>query len=149
MILTAFFKLYFGTMKSFADIFVHFVWKIDVGSPSMQTLTRNLVERYIRESGETLGYVCVAVRALPDHVHALFWLLPGVSVGELVTMLKRQTKEYLVEKLALKDPPSWEPTYGAVSVSRAHVKDVAKYVLEQQKRHSENKINKTLERTSG
>ncbi len=133
-------------MLAFSDIFVHLVWRISDNSPKLDNVTRQLVEKFIAESGESFGYECIAATALDNHIHLLAKILPGVAAGLLVELLKKEIKTYLTSKLAMKSPPDWDDCYGVVSVSKAHLESVTDYIRSQVSRHRDGKINETLEK---
>jgi len=133
-------------MLAFSDIFIHLVWCISDKSPKLDNVTRQLVEKFIAESGERFGYEYIAVASLDDHIHLLAKTLPGVAAGLLVELLKKEIITYLTGKLAMKSPPEWDNCYGIVSVSKAHLESVTEYIHSQVSRHKDGKINKTLER---
>ncbi len=134
-------------MLAFSELFIHIVWRLKEDSVLLDKISAALVERYIKESGEALGYELIAVRAMCDHVHALVQILPGVAPGKLAVDLKNSCAEFLDERMKMKKPPTWADEYGAISVSKAHLEQLQTYINTQQARHSEHKTNATLERT--
>ncbi len=130
----------------FSEIYFHFVWRIAPASSAMNAPTQKLVNNFLSDFGEKYGYEPIAVSVLEDHLHILAKLLPGIAPGLLIEVLKEELAHYLKKTLDMKNPPQWDDGYGIVSVSRAHIEAVAKYVQQQQKRHSDGKTNPTLER---
>ncbi|RKZ32120.1 hypothetical protein DRQ33_06460 [bacterium] len=133
-------------MIAFAQIYCHFIWRIENNSKKMNQLTRDLVKKFILDSQEKFAYECIAISVLEDHIHFLAKILPGVAPGDLVVRLKQELYDYLIKQMAMTSPPRWDEGYGIVSVSKSHLDIVKEYINNQNKRHRENKINKTLER---
>lgn len=131
---------------AFSDIYCHIIWRVSNTSAVMMNPTRKLMRCFLEDFAEQFGYEYIAVSVLEDHVHMLARLLPGVAPGLLVELLKEESTQYLQKTLAMKNPPQWDDAYGIVSISGSHLDMVAKYVVQQEKRHREGKINKTLER---
>lgn len=130
----------------FSEIYFHLVWRIAPASSAMNAPTQKLVNNFLSDFGEKYGYEPIAVSVLEDHIHILAKLLPGIAPGLLIELLKDDLAQFLKNTLAMKNPPQWDDGYGIVSISRAHIEAVTKYVQQQQKRHSDGKINSTLER---
>ena len=134
-------------MLAFSELFIHIVWRVKEDSVLLDKISAALVERFVKESGEALGYEPLAARAMCDHVHVLVRILPGIAPGKLAVEFKNSCSEFLEERMKMKKPPSWADEYGAVSVSKAHLEQVEAYINTQQARHSDRKTNATLERT--
>jgi len=130
----------------FSEIYFHLIWRITPTSSEMKAPTQKLVNNFLLDFGGKYGYEPIAVSVLDDHIHILAKLLPGIAPGLLIEILKEELTQYLKKTLAMKNPPQWDDGYGIVSVSRAHIEAVVKYVQQQEKKHSEHKTNPTLER---
>lgn len=108
--------------------------------------TQKLVLQFLEDYGEKFGYEPIAIAVLNDHIHILVKLLPGIAPGILVELLKTEIAHYLKETMAMKNPPQWDDAYGIVSISRAHIDIVAKYIRQQRQKHKSGRTNETLER---
>ena len=71
----------------------------------------------------------------PEHVHALIDLPTGMSIEEVVKLLKGSSSHWINENKLLRGRFSWGRGYGAFSVSHSQVDQVAAYVATQEEHH--------------
>ena len=76
----------------------------------------------------------IKINGIEDHVHMLFSIPPSVSVSDAMRFIKTNSSKWLNEKF--EKPFKWQKGYGAFSVSRSAVPDVAKYIEDQEKHHA-------------
>lgn len=71
----------------------------------------------------------------PEHTHALIDLPTGMSIEEVVKLLKGGSSHWINEQRMLKSRFAWGRGYGAFSVSHSHVHRVAVYIANQGEHH--------------
>jgi len=70
-----------------------------------------------------------------DHVHALIDLPTKYSIEETMKLLKGASSHWINQERIIAAKFSWGRGYGAFSVSQSNVKDVAKYIANQEEHH--------------
>jgi REP-associated tyrosine transposase len=78
---------------------------------------------------------CVAANSMPDHVHLLLWLPPGVAIAEALRIVKTNSSRWVHRKSGRRRGFAWQTGYGAFSVSQSNATSVVKYIREQEKHH--------------
>ena len=69
-----------------------------------------------------------------DHVHMLVNLPPVVSISEALRFIKSNSSGWLHDKWPRRNF-SWQPGYGAFSVSKSNVREVLTYIENQEAHH--------------
>jgi len=70
-----------------------------------------------------------------DHVHTLVDLPTGLSIEELIQLLKGSSSHWVNENNILSRKFAWGRGYGAFSVSESNVAQVATYIAGQEEHH--------------
>src|SRR5438445_8781859 len=70
-----------------------------------------------------------------DHVHMLVDLPTGLSIEELIQLLKRNSSHWVNANNILPGKFAWGRGYGAFSVSESNVAQVAAYIAGQEEHH--------------
>ena len=70
-----------------------------------------------------------------DHVHALIDLPTKYSIEETMKLLKGASSHWINQERIIAAKFSWGRGYGAFSVSQSNVKDVSKYIANQEEHH--------------
>ena len=76
-----------------------------------------------------------AANSMPDHVHMLLSLPPGVAVAEAVRIVKTNSSRWVHQTHTRFRGFAWQTGYGAFSVSQSNAAEVMKYIREQEKHH--------------
>ena len=85
-----------------------------------------------------LGGVVLAINGMPDHVHVVATIPPGIALAKYVNEVKGASS-HLANHLETSQSDhsfKWQDTYGVTSVSESHVPTVVRYVKNQQKHHA-------------
>ncbi len=79
----------------------------------------------------------LAVNGYKDHVHIFFELNPSNSLSSTLRDIKANSSKWINENRFVSGHFSWQEGYGAFSYSRSQRDRVIKYVLDQEKHHSQ------------
>lgn len=133
-------------MGNYTQIFVHLVWSTTGRLPLLTREIEAAAHACIASKCRQLRCRPVAIGGMPDHVHLLAELHPAISVAMLAKEIKGASSYHINHSTIADTPFSWSAGYGAFSVSRRHVADVASYVTTQKARHAASKLSVELER---
>ncbi len=81
----------------------------------------------------------------PEHVHALIDLPTSKSIEEVMKLLKGGSSHWINENRLLRGRFSWGRGYGAFSVSRSHLDQVAAYIANQHEHHHKKSFHEEFE----
>jgi putative transposase len=76
-----------------------------------------------------------AANSMPDHVHMLMSLPPGVAVARAVRIVKTNSSRWVHQAHSRRRGFAWQTGYGAFSVSPSNAAAVVKYIREQERHH--------------
>lgn len=127
--------------------FVHLVFAVAGGAPTLAGAAVELVERSLRATCEELGVAVHAVGVMPDHVHLAVSVLAGVEIGDLVDRLKAASS-YLLNRAEddLPEPAfGWRASYGGLVTGTKPRADVVAYVDGQAEHHATGDLLALLE----
>ena len=119
--------------EPFTQLYVHLVWSTWDRLPLLTPEVIEIVSHAVGRECVRLGADVIAFGAVPDHMHLLVRIPPKLSVSELVKQVKGSTSHLLSQRMGI--PFKWQGAYGAFSVSKAAVKRVRHYVLNQEAHH--------------
>ena len=129
----AFTQLYYHVVFSprYRDAVIAEEWRED--------LQRFFVAHLAARRGERM----IAVYAMPDHVHLLFRLPPGMSLAARVDTLKTSSSKW-VKARGFCPGFYWQVGYGGFSVSQRALPIVKRYIINQRSHHARQSARKEL-----
>ena len=89
----------------------------------------------LTEYAESKGIYMKINHVNADHVHALVNLPTGLSIEELVQLLKGSSSHWINSNDLITGKFAWGRGYGAFSVSQSNVGRVARYIADQEEHH--------------
>ena len=72
---------------------------------------------------------------MPDHIHILIGLRPGQSISDLMQDIKGNSSKWINEKRFISGKFEWQEGYGAFSYGKSQLKNVIKYIENQESHH--------------
>ena len=79
--------------------------------------------------------VALEVGGIEDHIHALVSVPPVLSPSEVAQLLKGGSSKWIHEEFPKMRGFSWQDGYGAFTVSKSNLTEVARYIKNQRKHH--------------
>ena len=119
-------------------LFYHFVWATKLRLPLISDANRDAIFGSIAAKTKALGGVAHAINGMPDHVHVVATIPPGIAIAKYMNEVKGASS-HLANHLETSQSDQlfrWQDTYGVTSVSESHVPVVVRYVKNQQKHHA-------------
>lgn len=121
--------------NTYSQIYLHLVFAVKYRnaailkkwSPSLYSVIGNLIN-------ET-GCKTFIVNGVEDHVHCLVGLKPAISVSELMKSVKAKSSKYINEERLTPTRFEWQTGYGAFSLHRSRIKQVYRYIQNQEEHH--------------
>lgn len=77
----------------------------------------------------------ISIGGMNDHIHLLIRVHPSRSYADLMRVVKARSSAWLKESGLAPATFGWQSGYGAFSVSKSVVEDVAKYIEHQAEHH--------------
>jgi REP element-mobilizing transposase RayT len=96
---------------------------------------RQKVSAYLRQYAEEKTIYLKLAYVNADHVHALIDLPTGMTIEQVVQLLKGASSHWINEQALVPGKFAWGRGYGAFSVSQSAVETVAQYIAGQEEHH--------------
>ncbi|HZY39103.1 MAG TPA: IS200/IS605 family transposase [Mucilaginibacter sp.] len=93
------------------------------------------LQKYITGIVQNHGHKMLAINNKPDHLHLFFGFRPTQSLSDLMQIVKGESSEWINLQSFTPTTFRWQEGYGAFSYSRSHVKQVIRYVINQEEHH--------------
>jgi REP element-mobilizing transposase RayT len=120
---------------TFANLLTHVIFSTKDREPLIdQALNHDLLAYMGGIVRELQGKVSSA-NSMPDHVHMLLSLPPGVAVARTVRIVKTNSSRWIHQTHSRLRGFAWQTGYGAFSVSPSNAAAVVKYIREQERHH--------------
>ena len=120
---------------TFANLLTHVIFSTKDREPLIVPDLKPDLCSYMGGIVRELEGKAVAIGSMPDHVHMLLSLPPGIAVADALRVVKANSSRWVHQTRARLRGFGWQTGYGAFSVSQSNAASVVKYIREQQKHH--------------
>ncbi|HWM24896.1 MAG TPA: IS200/IS605 family transposase [Chthoniobacterales bacterium] len=124
------------SLHSYSRCWLHLIWGTLNREKILPKEAAARVSRYLTEYTDGKGVYMKINYVNADHVHALIDLPTGLSIEELMQLLKGSSSHWInANSVVLPGKFAWGRGYGAFSVSESNVGQVAAYIAGQEEHH--------------
>src|SRR6266478_5246754 len=123
------------SMHSYSRCWLHLIWGTLKREKLLNKKAAARVSHHLTEYAETKGVFMKINHVNADHVHALVDLPTGLSIEELVQLLKGSSSHWINANNLSAGKFAWGRGYGVFSVSESNVDQVAAYITGQEQHH--------------
>jgi putative transposase len=123
------------SLHSYSRCWLHLIWGTLNREKLLNKKAAARVSRYLTEHAETKGVFVKINYVNADHVHVLVDLPTGLSIEEVLQLLKGSSSHWINAGDLLRGKFAWARGYGAFSVSESNVVQVAAYIAAQEQHH--------------
>jgi len=121
--------------STYSQIYIQYVFAVKGRVNLLKKPWREDVFKYIAGIIKGKNQKAIIVNGVADHVHAFVGLKPAMSVSDLVRDIKNNSSNFINEQKLLKGKFEWQEGYGAFSYSHSQIKNVYKYIDNQEEHH--------------
>ena len=123
------------SLHSYSRCWIHLIWGTLNREKLLNKDAAERVSRYLTEYAKTKAIYMKINHVNADHVHALVDLPTGLSVEELMQLLKGSSSHWINENNLVPGKFAWGRGYAAFSVSESNVDQVRAYIVGQEEHH--------------
>ncbi len=123
------------SLHSYSRCWIHLIWGTLDREKMLSKDAAERVSRFLSEYAKTKSIYMRINHVNADHVHALVDLATGVSIEELMQLLKGSSSHWINENNLVAGKFAWGRGYGAFSVSESNVDQVVAYIAGQHEHH--------------
>jgi REP element-mobilizing transposase RayT len=126
----------------YTQFYHHIIFAVKYRERLLKKEFRPEVFKYISGIITNRGHKSIIVNGVDDHIHVLIGLNPNDKISDLVASIKRSSSLHINHQNWFKGKFQWQDGYGGFSHSRSQIKNVYKYINNQENHHEENKFRK-------
>ncbi len=134
---------------AFHQLYYHFAWATHARQPHLHPSYRESFLKILNEEAKNRGGWPIRHNAVFDHVHLLVRLPPTVRVCDFIGQVKGATAHRVNQELTPKFRLRWQEGYGALTLRKAELDKVARYIDNQEQHHRTGRLSELLEETEG
>jgi putative transposase len=120
---------------SYSRCWLHLIWATLNRERSLKKSAAMKLSGFLYEYSQSKDIYMKINFVNADHVHALIDLPTKYSIEETMKLLKGASSHWINQERIIAAKFSWGRGYGAFSVSQSNVKDVSKYIANQEEHH--------------
>lgn len=121
--------------KTFTQIHIHSVFAVQNRRSLIQNTWKSELFKYITGILSQNGHKLLAINGMPDHIHLLFGFRPDQSISDTMQKVKRSSSLWINKNKFVPGHFSWQEGFAAFSYSRSQLKDVIRYIENQELYH--------------
>ncbi|MCM3870715.1 MAG: IS200/IS605 family transposase [Pyrinomonadaceae bacterium] len=122
--------------QSLSRLWTHLIFSTKNRFPFLSDKTiRTDTHAYLATTLREQDCETLIVNGVEDHIHALFALSRTHSIAEVVKEIKRTSSGWVKELSPRLAKFYWQGGYGAFSVSQSNLKEVIRYIENQEEHH--------------
>jgi putative transposase len=119
----------------YSRCWIHLIWGTLNREKLLPKKAAARVSGYLNRYAETKGLYLKINYVNADHVHALVDLPTGLSIEEVVQLLKGSSSHWVNANNVVSGKFAWGRGYGVFSVSESNIGQVAAYIAGQENHH--------------
>lgn len=121
--------------NTYTEIHIHFVFAVKYRKCLIHIDWKADLYKYITGIIQKNEHKLIIINGIEDHVHILVGLRPTQSISDLMKDVKQFSSKWINENKLVKGKFEWQGGFGAFSYSKSHLKNVIKYIENQEEHH--------------
>ena len=127
-------------------LFYHFVWATKQREALITNQNRAALYAAVSDKVLELHGIVQAIGGMSDHLHLVATVPPSISISSFIGQIKGSSSHLASHLQPIGyEPFAWQPEYGVISVTEAHLPIVVRYVLNQAEHHYKKTLKQKLE----
>lgn len=122
---------------SFTQLHIQLIFAVKYRASMILPESKATLHKYITGIVQNNKHKMLQINSMPDHIHILLGLRPYQSISSLVQKIKATSNKWINENGFTKSHFAWQEGFGAFSYSKSSLKDVIKYIQNQERHHSQ------------
>ena len=121
--------------NTYTQIYIHVVFAVKHRDAMISRGWKERLHRYATGIIQNQGHKLIAINSMPDHAHIFIGMRPDAALSDLVRDIKRDSTNFINDKIKPRGRFNWQEGFGAFSYSRSQIDSVAKYIMNQEEHH--------------
>lgn len=121
--------------NTYSQIYIQAVFAVKYRNAVIEKEWKSQLMAVIGSLINEMGCKTIIVNGIEDHVHCFFILKPSISISDVMQSVKAKSSKWVNESKLILNRFEWQRGFGAFSYSKSHVKNVFKYIENQEEHH--------------
>lgn len=121
---------------SYSALYIHFILTTKFRQPLIPEKNRERIEKYITGVVKNYCSRLYAIYANPDYLNLVISKSPDISENTIATIIAESSAKFINKNKLSAVFFEWHNTASAISVSKADVDKVCRYILNQKAQHA-------------
>lgn len=121
--------------NTFTQLYIQFVFAVKNRENLIHASWKEELHKYITGVVQNKGNKMLAINSMPDHIHLFIGYKPILAIPELVKDIKIASNHWINNQHPTKSKFEWQEGYGAFTYSHSQIRDVCKYIENQELHH--------------
>jgi len=128
--------------NTYTQIHIHAVFAVKYRQALIHKSWKDELFKYITAIVQEKEHKMLIINGVEDHVHMLFGFRPTQSLSELMYNVKSFSSGWINKKGFLPVKFNWQNGYGAFSYAKSDLKNVIRYIENQEEHHRKESLKK-------
>ena len=120
---------------TYSQIYIQIVFAVQGRKNLLLKHWREEVFKYMSGIITAKDQKAIIVNGVSDHVHVFVGLKPAMRISDLARDIKNNSSKFINESKFVKNKFSWQVGFGAFSYGKSQIKNVYKYIENQEQHH--------------
>ena len=122
--------------NTYTQLYFHVVFAVKHRNNLILPVWKDELYKYITGIITNKNQKSMIVNGMPNHIHLLIGTKPNCNLSDLVRDIKANSSKWVNENNLVNGRFEWQNGFGAFTVSQSGVKNVIKYIENQEEHHS-------------
>jgi REP element-mobilizing transposase RayT len=127
--------------NTYHQVYIQVVFAVKYREAIISNEWKSIVYGVLGNLINETGCKTIIVNGVEDHVHCFLGLKPTVSISELMKTVKAKSSKYINDHHFTKSRFEWQEGYGVFSYGHSQIKEVYKYIANQEQHHKKQTFN--------
>ena len=123
--------------NTYTQLYVHIVFSVKGRQALIPERHKAELHKYITGIITNKKHKLIQINSMPDHIHILVGMTPDAALSGLVKDIKVNSTRFINQKRWTVGQFAWQAGFGAFSYSHSQIPEVAAYIENQEKHHSQ------------
>ena len=121
--------------QSLSKIYIHGVFHIKRGSPSIRKSDKEKLYAYMGSIMNDNKCIPIIINGVENHVHLLFIMSKNIALSSFMEQVKKHSSRWIKTTDSYYNDFAWQGGYGGFSVSQSVINITKKYIENQEEHH--------------
>ncbi len=121
--------------NTYTQIHLHIIFAVKYRDGVIKNEWKDELYKYITGVIQEQKHKLIIINGMPDHIHILIGMHPTQSISELLQDIKGNSSTWINKRKLIRGKFEWQEGYSVFSYSKSQVKEVVKYIENQEEHH--------------